>query len=253
MTLPCLVWGYLKRFEMGRNAYFQFKQFKVVQEKAAMKVGTDGVLLGAWADVSGAKNILDIGTGTGVIALMLAQRSVAPVTGIEIEPVAAREAAENARQSPWKHRIVISNSSFQAFWETTPGSFDRIVTNPPFFTDNKRSRDHLLAMARHNDLLPFTDLACGAVQLLAPKGKLALILPVEPALEFIDRASGYSLHLNRLTEVKPGKMKIPNRYLMEFSKTVQPVQKNSISIHRNDGTDFTREYKALTRDFYLNF
>jgi len=238
---------------MGRSAYFQFKQFKVVQGKAAMKVGTDGVLLGAWADVLGAKNILDIGTGTGVLALMLAQRSMARVTGIEIEATAAREAAENARQSPWKHRIVIFNISFQAFWEIPPGSFDRIVTNPPFFSNNKRSRDRLLAMARHNDLLPFNDLARGAVQLLAPKGKLALILPVEPALEFIDCAHRHALHLNRLTEVKPGKMKNPNRYMMEFSKAAQQVQKTSISIHRNDGTDFTREYKALTRDFYLNF
>ena len=238
---------------MGRNNYFQFKQFKIIQEKAAMKVGTDGVLLGSWVNVSGAKSILDVGTGTGVIALMLAQRSEAQITGIEIEKMAAEEAAENAFRSPWDSRISIKNMSFQQFTVNTNQTFNLIVSNPPFFINNQKSKNSNLAIAKHNDLLPFSEMLSGSLKLLAENGRLALILPVEPAKIFIELAQKHRLFLNRLTRVKPNSKKEVHRYLMEFSKIETELETDELTIHKDDGSDFTSRYKNLTREFYLNF
>ncbi len=238
---------------MGRNNYFQFKKFKIIQEKAAMKVGTDGVLLGAWTNVSGAKNILDAGTGTGVIALMLAQRSEAQITGIEIEKKAAEEAAENASRSYWNNRISVKNISYQQFAETTNETFDLIVSNPPFFMNNQKSRDINLAVAKHNDLLPFPEIINGSIKLLEDNGKFALILPAKPALIFIELAMKNKLFLNRLTRVRPNFRKEAHRFLMEFSRNKTEIETSELAIHEDDGSDFTPKYKNLTKEFYLNF
>ncbi len=238
---------------MGRNNWFQFKQFKIIQERAAMKVGTDGVLLGAWANVTEAKKVLDVGTGTGVVALMTAQRSKAEITGIEIEKNAAEEAAENARNSPWNDRIKIYAISFQNFVKTTDEKFDLVISNPPFFTNSQKSKCHYLAIAKHNHLLPLSDLAKGAGKLLVQKGKLAVILPVDSAREFTKTASDEGFFLIRETEVRPNKRKKPHRFLLEFSKTKVLLKKDFVNIHTDDGSDFTEQYKTLTRDFYLNF
>lgn len=238
---------------MAHNNWFQFKQFNIIQEKAAMKVGTDGVLLGAWVNISGANTILDIGTGTGIIALMLAQRSRAKITGIEIEENAAGEAAENARNSPWTERISIQHISFQEFAATNQNQFDCIVSNPPFFENNKKPANSNLAIARHSDLLSLTDLAEGAKKLLTAKGKLALILPSDTAVKFIETAKGQGLNLSFITEVKPSPPKKANRCLMEFTQKPHQPEKTILSIRNDDGKDFTPQYKMLTHDFYLKF
>lgn len=238
---------------MGRNNWFQFKQFKIIQEKTAMKVGTDGVLLGAWVRVSDAGTILDIGTGTGVISLMLAQRSPAKITGVEAEKNAAKEAEENVRQSEWNNRISIRHVTFQEFAQNCSGHFDLIVSNPPFFSNSQKSKSEPLAMARHNHLLPYTELINGAARLLNTNGKLAVILPVIQAEEFIKGCKTKNLHLHRLTEVRPNNLKPPHRCLMEFGQTNEKPEQKTLNIHSDDGSDFTDEYKTLTRDFYLNF
>lgn len=238
---------------MGRNSYFQFKQFKIIQEKAAMKVGTDGVLLGAWVDVQNEKNILDIGTGTGVMALMMAQRTTAKITGIEIEKNAAEEAAKNAKHSPWNNRVYIENISFQQFAKVTSKTFDLIISNPPFFINDQKSKDNNLAIAKHNDLLPLPDLITGSKKLLDEKGKLAVILPVIPAQRFIELANQNGLFLNRLTMVRPNSQKKVHRYLMEFSKNKITGETDKLAIHEDDSSDFTQKYKSLTSKFYLNF
>ena len=237
---------------MGRNNYFQFKQFKIIQEKAAMKVGTDGVLLGAWTRISDAKTILDIGTGTGVIALMMAQRSEAGITGIEIEKKATLEASENVNHSPWKNRISVENISFLEFVKTNDKKFDLIISNPPFFVDNQKSRDKDLAIAKHNDLLPFSEMISGSIKLLQKDGRLALILPVEPAQIFIESACKKGLFLNRLTKVRPYNRKEIHRYLMEFSENKSETETDELNIHEDDGSGFTQKYKTLTREFYLH-
>jgi tRNA1Val (adenine37-N6)-methyltransferase len=255
MILHFSGWVFLKNSNMGRNNWFQFKQFRIVQEHSAMKVGTDGVLLGAWVDVSRAKSILDIGAGTGVVSVMLAQRTGAgtTITGLEIEKNAATEAAENARKSKWNNRILTQHISFQEFAETCSGQFDLIVSNPPFFSNSQKSKNDSLAMARHNHLLPLSDLVQCSAKLLAPNGKLAVILPVNQAREFIQICSAEKLFVQRLTEVRPDNLKAPHRYLMEFGRKRCVAEKETLCIHTDDGSDFTEHYKTVTRDFYLAF
>lgn len=188
---------------MSHNNYFQFKQFKIIQEKAAMKVNTDGVLLGAWTNLDGVKTVLDVGAGTGLIALMIAQRCDAIITGVEIEKNAAEEAVQNVQNSNWGNRVTIQNISFQEFAAVSEIEFDLIVSNPPFFSNGVKNADPNLSMARHNDLLPFTDIISGAVKLLTDTGKLALILPLDQSVDFIEKARLNRLFLNRMTDVKP--------------------------------------------------
>lgn len=238
---------------MGRNNYFQFKQFKIIQEKSAMKVGTDGALLGAWADVSGAKQILDIGTGTGLIALMLAQRSDAEVWGVEIEKNAAEEAEFNVRNSPWNDRVFIENKPFQDFVKECKNSFDVIVSNPPFFSNSYKNEEKNKAIARHNHLLPFSELVRGAKHVLNEKGSLAIVLPNIPALEFIEIAKQSNLYLQRLTMVQPKSTKESNRFLLEFGLNPGVLKEDNLIIYTDSSSDFTDMYKELTRDFYLKF
>ncbi|MDP2113785.1 MAG: methyltransferase, partial [Bacteroidota bacterium] len=164
---------------MPRNNYFQFKQFRIIQDKSAMKVGVDGVLLGVWANVSGAKRILDIGTGTGLIALMMAQRNAdARIDAVEIEPDAFQEAVYNIQQSPWNERIQIELCSFQEFAGKAGLKYDLIVSNPPYFTNGHKAPLENRATARHSDSLSLGDLISGAIGLLNETGKIALVLPV---------------------------------------------------------------------------
>lgn len=236
---------------MGRNNYFQFKQFKIHQEKSAMKVNTDGVLLGAWTNLDGAKTVLDVGAGTGLISLMIAQRSHATITGIEIEKNAAEEAVLNVQNSNWSNRVSIQHISFQDFVTTAGNKFDVIVSNPPFFSNGVKNTNPHLSMARHNHLLPFADIVGGAKILLTENGKLSLILPSDSTKEFIEKARRENLFLNRLTEIKPFPDKEPNRCLMEFGKEKQVVQKTQMSVFDYSRTDYSEEFKTLACDFYL--
>ncbi|MDD4107576.1 MAG: methyltransferase [Prolixibacteraceae bacterium] len=238
---------------MGRNNYFQFKKFKIIQNRAAMKVGTDGVLLGAWLHVANADKILDVGTGTGVIALMLAQRSDALITGIEIEKNASLEAIENVRNSPWLNQVKILNVSFQQFSAEIKNSFDLIVSNPPFFSNSQLSQSYCLALAKHSHMLPVNLLVTGSARLLTEEGRLAVILPATSAKDFIDIAGQSGLRVARITEVRPKTTKKVHRFLMEFGRKEITPEKTTLTIHTDDNSDFTEEYKNLTRDFYLNF
>jgi tRNA1Val (adenine37-N6)-methyltransferase len=236
---------------MGHNNYFQFKQFRIHQEKSAMKVNTDGVLLGAWTNLAGAKTVLDIGAGTGLISLMIAQRSDAFITGVEIEKNAAEEAARNVLNSEWSNRIIIQHISFQDFASSTQQKFDLIITNPPFFSNSVKNTNPHLSMARHNHMLPFADIIDGTKKLLNENGKLSLILPFDAAQEFIEKAGMENLFITRLTEVKPFPHKEPNRCLMEFGMEQPVIYKTVMSVFDETGKDYSNEFKTLARDFYL--
>jgi len=239
---------------MGRNNYFRFKQFTIIQEKSAMKVGTDAVLLGAWTKVPQSGSILDIGTGTGVIALMLAQRSAdAFVTGIEYELEAAREATENAENSPWSNRLNMLHISFQEFYKTSAAKFDLIISNPPFFVNSQKPKEGKLSDAKHNHLLPLDDLALGVAHLLSDDGVFSLILPALSVPMFQKSAEKHGLFPARKTIVRPNNLKVAHRYLMEFRKHQTPPESCFLNIHTDNGLDFTENYKGITRDFYLNF
>jgi tRNA1Val (adenine37-N6)-methyltransferase len=217
-----------------------------------MKVGTDGVLLGAWTNPANAFNILDIGTGTGLIALMLAQKSRANIDAIEIDSDAYDQALENVRQSVWKERISVMHNSLQDFARSTDTKYDLVVTNPPFFTNSLKSAQEKRNLARHNDTLTTEDLLAGVDRLLKPLGSFCAILPyVESQLLIVDAAL-YNLYCMRKTNVLPLAHKKPTRVMMEFSRNRSKVTENELVIQHQSG-EYTNDYKLLTNEFYLNF
>ena len=230
---------------------FRFKQFEVQQQRSAMKVGTDGVLIGAWASVRPTdKAILDIGTGTGLIALMLAQRNPeAKVVGVEIDAESAAQTRENVEQSPWSDRVEIVECAVQEY--VTEQKFDLIVSNPPFFVDSVKCNDESRSKARHTDTLSFADLMRTATRLLSPEGRFAVIVPAEAAMSVV--AAG-NLHLVRRCDVRTKPKGQPKRVMLEFSPRFEGAAlREELTI--GDGTNggYSAEYKALTRDFYLKF
>lgn len=239
---------------MSRNNYFQFKQFRIVQERSAMKVGMDGVLLGAWTDPSGADRILDIGTGTGLIALMMAQKNNgAQIDAIEVDQEAFNEAVLNCQQSSWNNRIKLKLCSFQEFLERTNLKYDLIVSNPPFFSNGVKAPLENRAQARHSDSLPLNVLISGAAGLLQEKGRIALVLPIESLQEIESLAQSNGLFLSRLCRVKPNPLKPEFRILIELTNRQNSLQEETLMIEFENHHDYTPEYKELTRDFYLKF
>ena len=236
---------------MGKNSFFKFKKFTIQQNNVAMKVGTDGILLGAWTDIEKCARILDIGTGTGLIALMLAQRSEAEITAIEVEQNAAKQALQNVLDSPWNHRVKVEHISLQSYTAKNSRNFDLIVSNPPFFSQSLKAGNSERTLARHNDSLPFQELLQCSSDLLNKAGRLALVLPNEGADFVKGNALDAGLFLVRETLVKPKPKKEANRILLEFGKKeIRPV-KESLTIYSDYGSAYSDEFKSLTRDFYL--
>lgn len=235
------------------NPYFRFKQFTVWHDQCAMKVNTDGVLLGAWADAGKPHKILDIGTGTGIIALMLAQRfPFASVHGIEIEENAYRQAISNVEKSDWKSRIEIFHYDFGKYYLNCEQQYDMIVTNPPYFSNSLRSSTSEKITARHNDALPFEVLLEGVSRLLNANGTFSVILPAENS-DFINEAFIYGLKCQRCQLVRSSTEKKVLRQLLEFGKNYAgPCKTNELIIHQQPG-EYSQHYKELTKDFYLNF
>lgn len=231
---------------------FRFKTFDIVQQYAAMKVNTDGVLLGAWADVGKARSILDIGTGTGVIALMATQRNpVAQIVGVEIDDLSYKEALHNANQSQYVDRVSIIHASFQEYVNTCTKRFDHIITNPPFFTSGTHSPKGSKSVARHTKSLSFESLLTGVDQLLSSSGYFSLILPVTEGEQFMLLAEEIGLHLHRQTHVYINE-KTLGRYLLTYSRQAEKqLTPDKLLIRQADGT-YSQVYKALTSDFYLN-
>ncbi|HAQ20121.1 MAG TPA: tRNA (adenine-N(6)-)-methyltransferase [Prolixibacteraceae bacterium] len=239
---------------MPHNNYFQFKQFRIIQEKSAMKVGMDGVLLGSWIDPSGAERILDIGTGTGLIALMMTQKNnTAQIDAIEIDPVAFNEAVLNIQQSPWSDRIWVENCSFQEFAEQTNRKYDLIVSNPPFFSNGVKAPLQIRAQSRHSDSLPLEVLISGVATMLTEKGRIALVLPVECLPEIDQLTTLNKLFISRLCRVRPNPQKPDFRILIELSREECVTQEEMLMIEFEKHHDYTPEYKELTREFYLKF
>jgi len=219
-----------------------------------MKVGMDGVLLGAWADPSDAERILDIGTGTGLIALMMAQKNNhTQIDAIEVDKEAFDEAVQNIQQSHWSERIHPELCSFQEFAERTTQKYDMIVCNPPFFTNGVKAPVENRARARHSDSLPLDVLISGAAGLLRRNGRIALVLPAESIQEITKLADLNKLHIARLCRVKPNPQKPVFRILIELANSPCTIQESELMIEFEKHHDYTPEYKALTKDFYLKF
>ncbi len=233
---------------------FVFKQFNIQQDKCAMKVGTDAVLLGAWVKTNGAKSILDIGTGTGIIALMLAQKSSAQIDAIDIEVSAYEQATENVRFCIWNERINVYCTSLQDYVLKVKHSYDLIVSNPPYFSHSSKSAEEERTHARHNDLLPFEELISGVVKLLDKKGRFCVILPNKEASIFRNIAESKGLHLSNLTRVRTkANQDTEKRHLMQFEFESSSFSENTIVIEKDERHEYTDEYKELTKDYYINF
>ncbi|MCC8147221.1 MAG: methyltransferase [Bacteroidales bacterium] len=230
------------------NPFFSFKQFTVHHDLCAMKVGTDGVLLGAWADCSGAARILDVGTGSGLIALMLAQRSQAQIDAIDIDFNAYTQAGINFRNSKFKDQMSAWHSDFLVYHKTY--KYDLIVSNPPYFLDSLPSPDKSRTTARHSKSLDFDSLITTAKDLLSDTGKISLILPAQ-SFSFIQQiAEKNHLFLIRKTNVIPLEARPPKRVLIEYSKedSVRQEDELVIEISRHN---YSTAYRELTKDFYL--
>ena len=231
---------------------FHFKRFSLDDALCAMKIGTDGVILGAWADVKDATNLLDVGTGSGLIALMVAQRSAnAHVEAIDIDEGAVEQARINVAASPWSERVVVSLADVKGY--NPSHKFDHIVTNPPFFNTSLQSPDERRALARHCTTLGYDDIVAMAERLLCRGGRLSLILPADEASRFRRVAFG-RLWLSRETSILSRVGENPKRSLMEFVLCDEPLMPrvDTIAIRSNDNS-FSDEYRLMTEEYYLKF
>ena len=234
------------------NNYFNFKHFTVYQDRSAFKVGTDGVLLGAGADITGVRHILDIGSGTGLVSIMLAQRCDAEITAIEPDNESYIQACENVGRCPWNNRIKVENTDLQNF---DPGlnKFDLIVTNPPYFTDSLKSPDIRKSAARHNDSLTSEEILDGVLRLLEEDGRLQLIMPYVEGNIFIADAAKKGLYCNNILKIRPLPISEIRRLILTFSRSRQKPIEKFLTIEHGKRHQFTDEYIVLTKDFYLKF
>lgn len=235
------------------SATFAFKRFTVKQDRCAMKVSTDAVLLGAWVTPNGSKNILDIGTGTGVIALMIAQRTQAGILAIDIDAEATAQAAQNVRDSGFGN-ITVRHITLQDLAAAGGERFDLIVSNPPYFKDSLKSQDISRTMARHNEYLSFEDLLSGIKKLMSEKGRFCLILPTKEATVFRDMAEQQGLYLSKLLRIRTRPDKdSEKRHIMMFEYKQTEFSESTLVIETETPGVYTDEYKQLTRDYYVNF
>lgn len=234
---------------MGRSRGFTFKQFHINHDRCAMKVGTDGILLGAWAPVEQARRVLDIGSGSGLIALMLAQRSRSDchIDGVELDSDAVTQARENVAASPWADRVAIIESAVQGY-QADP--YDLIVSNPPYFVAGQSFSDPARAMARHTGALDSNALLAACDRLLAPNGEVALVLPTAMADEILCISADYDLHGICYTAVITREGKEANRVLLRLGRGLNRCERGDIVIHSADGA-YSDRYIQLTSPFYL--
>ncbi len=252
LFLYSLIFDYLCNMS---NEYFQFKRFLVKQSSSGMKVGTDSCLLGSWVDVKNCRRVLDIGTGTGILALMCAQRLESmtldfEINAVDIEPSAVLQARENVLSSPWAehiHVICMDILNYQSL-----DKYDLIVCNPPYFEDSLKSVGEQRTLARHNISLNFSDLINKVSNLISHEGNFCVVLPILGAAHFIQLAVEQGFYLNSRTDVQTVERKSPKRVLLSFSKKENPNPKFDKLVIQREG-QYTQDFQDLTRDFYLNF
>ena len=236
-----------------RGKGFTFKQFHIDHSRCAMKVGTDGTLLGAWASLPDEGKILDIGTGTGLIAIMAAQRSAkVTISAIDIDADCVSQAQENVDATNWSNRINVSHSALQEYYPNT--QFDLIISNPPYFIDSLNSPDAARSTARHNVTLSFAELSEGVLRLLKPDGRFTVILP-QPEMQSLQSELRGKLFATRICEVWSTPTSGVKRMMAEFEFTPPslPIEAEKLIIEDSGPMGYSEEYRRLTRDFYLKF
>ena len=229
---------------------FTFKQFHINQDSCAMKVGTDGILLGAWADVKHCKNILDMGSGTGLLALMLAQRTKenCQIRAVELDPIAAKQAQENINNSVWKNRIQLTQTDIQHFLQTTEQTFNLIVANPPYFEQGIACKNEERELARYTKQSHLNWLEWAATR-LSENGRISFVLPYDAGKTLIKSTALFCIkQTNVITKVG----KTPQRMLLTFAKQPEILTQDQLVIYDEDN-QYTETFIELTKDFYLKF
>ena len=231
---------------------FKFKQFNIDQDRCAMKVGTDGVLLGSWASIdNNLETILDIGAGTGLIALMMAQRSTAEtIDALEIDEDAYEQCVSNFDSSDWADRLFCYHAGLDEFVDEWEEPYDLIVSNPPFYSEEVSSGDDSRDKARQNQSLPFDELLEGVSKLMAPNGLFATIIPFKEEETFLKLANSFKLYPQRITRVKGTPTSEIKRSMMQFGFEKVSVDTDELTIELGRHK-YTEAYVALTKDFYL--
>lgn len=229
---------------------FHFKHFSLYHDRSTMKVGTDAVLLGAWAEVRPVDWVLDIGTGCGILPLMLAQKGVAKVHAVDLDEASALEAAENFQASQWNRSLFAFHADIRKF--TMQCAYDLIISNPPFFINSYKSDTHRKNQTRHTDIsLSFVELASVVKRLLKPDGRFVLVLPERESRDFIPIAAKYHLYVHKCQQIIPMEGKEPNRVNLElrFGKP-ESVQFTELVMRKVDNS-FTEEYNDVVKPYYL--
>lgn len=234
------------------NQPFKFKQFTVEQSRCAMKIGTDAVLLGAWTSLSNNPfSILDIGSGTGILSLMLAQRSHSEIIdSLEIDDEAYEQCVENYENSPWSDRLFCYHASLEEFANEIDDKYDLIISNPPFYSEDYKSNSPQRDLARFEDAMPFNHLIESSSKLLSTQGTFNVIVPYKEELNFIELAEQSNLFANRILRVKGTSNSETKRSLLEFSFTKKEIITSDLTIELSRHK-YTEEYINLTKDFYI--
>ncbi len=233
------------------NTFFQFKQFTIQQDRCALKVGTDGVVLGAWARMEGAKRILDIGTGTGLLALIAAQRNPkASIDAIDIDDASAEQAGANAAASPWSDRIRVHRMDVRRMKSAEP--YDLIICNPPFYAGEMDSPDARKGLAKHSGELTFAELIKAVSHLIASDGRFACIIPMNREAELSKLAEGAGLNKVRKCALRYLEARPAKRVLLEFSPSMAASTDEELTVEHAPGV-FTDPYRALLSELMLKF
>ena len=233
------------------NDYFQFKNFKVRQHKTAMKVCTDSCILGAWVNAKSKKRILDIGTGTGLLALMLAQKYNVPIDAVEINKDAAEQARENVNSSPWPDRITVFHDRIQDFKNTTPHEYDLIICNPPFYTNYLVTRHPARNQALHNHDLPFEALVQSVGKLLSVYGNFYVLLPEKEAHGLERLAEHHQLFVNEKLQIRDKLGGNVLRVILRIQRAGVELLEHKLYIKNRNG-DYSHSFQRLLQPYYLN-
>ncbi len=237
---------------MSENTFFQMKKFRVYHHLSSMKVGTDALLLACLSPIEDSQNILEVGCGSGIISLALAQLSKAKIQAIDIHQDSVTQANYNFSISPWAIRLNATTISLQDYISKNTEKFDHIVSNPPFFENSMKSQSKERNLARHTDTLSFREMLVAAKKLLKNNGLLSLVLPDVAAEQFILLAKEFDFFLTQKVLIYPKKSKKVNRMILSFGDIEKEIQIKELVI-REENNEYTQEYREVTKDFYLAF